>query len=100
MIYQLFVEKKVVPYKIKQLSFQSMKITLSYVWKKKLNIIRTRQNDSYKKTLKDTAKFTRQVQTWAASDENEPHAAQTPKTNVAKLPVFRLFYQKEQKGQK
>jgi len=41
-----------------------------------------------KKTLKDTAKFRRQVQTWAASDENGPHAAQTPKPTLQNVLCF------------
>ncbi len=45
------------------------------------------------------AKFRRQVQTWAVSDENGPHAAQTPKPTLQNV-VFRLFYQKERKGKK
>jgi hypothetical protein len=32
------------------------------------------------KNLKDTAKVTKQVQNWAESDENGPHAAQTSKS--------------------
>ena len=56
---------------------------------KKSNKKRTRQNGSCKKkTSKDTAKFRRQVQTLAASDENGPHAAQTPKPTLQNVLCF------------